>query len=45
MVENHNFKRATLEQEIRELVTGTFGYKEVDTTPYHAISHSLYIPA
>lgn len=42
-VENHNFKRATIEQEVRELLL-FMGYVEVSTTPYHSVSHSLYIP-
>ena len=45
LIENHNFKRATLEQEVRDLLTTEFGYKEVCTTPYHSVSHSLYVPA
>lgn len=44
LVENHNFKRATLEQEVRDHLTAR-GYREVETTPYHAVSHSLYVPA
>lgn len=43
-VENHNFKRATLEQEVRDLVL-SMGYIEVSTTPYHEVSHSLYVPS
>lgn len=43
LVENHNFKRATLEQEVRDFLTQR-GYREVATAPYHAVSHSLYVP-
>lgn len=43
LVENHNFKRATLEAEVREHLLAR-GYREVSTTPYHAVSHSLYVP-
>lgn len=42
VVENHNFKRASLEQEVRSVLIDQFGYREVATTPYHAVSHSLY---
>ena len=42
-VENHNFKRATIEQEVRTFLSAV-GYREVVTTPYHAVSHSLYVP-
>lgn len=46
LVENHNFKRATLEQEVRDALTGpAAGYREVNTAPHHAVSHSLYVPA
>ena len=41
LIENHNFKRATLEQEVREMVTA-WGYREVATRPYHSVSHSFY---
>ena len=42
-VENHNFKRASIEQEVRELVTG-YGYREIATRPHRNYSHSLYVP-
>ena len=42
-VENHNFKRASLEQEVRDLLV-VWDYIEVSTTPYHSVSHSLYVP-
>jgi FkbM family methyltransferase len=42
-VENHNFKRATIEQEVRDLLVGQHGYTEISTVPYHAVSHSLYV--
>ena len=43
-VENHNFKRPVIEQEVRDLVL-SYGYREVSRTPYHAVSHSLFVPA
>ena len=43
-VENHNFKNAAIESDIRALVTG-LGYVEVATRPYGAITHSLYVPS
>jgi FkbM family methyltransferase len=42
LIENHNFKRGTLEDEVRQLVTG-WGYHEVATRPYHSVSHSFYV--
>lgn len=42
-VENHNFKKASLEQEVRSLLT-SMNYREMVTTPYHAVSHSVYYP-
>jgi FkbM family methyltransferase len=45
LIENHIFKAANLEVEVRELLTKEFGYREVSTTPYHSVSHSLYTPA
>ena len=44
LVENHNFKRPTIEQEVRELLTGAKGYREESTVAYHSVSHSLYLP-
>lgn len=41
LVENHNFKRASLEQEVRDLVT-SWGYREIATRPYYAVSHTFY---
>lgn len=46
-IENHIFKRASLYDEVRDLLTsGALGvkYKEISTIKYHAISHSLYHP-
>lgn len=43
MVENHLFKRQSIEHEVRELLV-SWGYKEVMTRPYHYISHSVYVP-
>jgi hypothetical protein len=43
LIENHNFKRATLEQEVRDLVT-SWGYREVATRPYYSVSHTFYTP-
>lgn len=42
-VENHIFKRASLEQEVRDFLI-PIGYKEITSTPYHGVSHSLYRP-
>jgi FkbM family methyltransferase len=42
-VENHNFKNAAIEGDIRALMT-SLGYREVATRPYGAITHSLYVP-
>jgi len=42
LVENHLFKDGNIEQKVRDHV-GTFGsYREVSTTQYHSVSHSLY---
>jgi FkbM family methyltransferase len=43
LVENHNFKDPTLEQQVRDHLTA-LGYKEQGTHPYHSVSHSLYLP-
>jgi FkbM family methyltransferase len=42
-VENHNFKHAATEQEVRAIVT-SWGYREIATRPYRNYSHSLYAP-
>lgn len=42
-VENHQFKDSTLEKRVRELLEG-YGFRHVQTIPYHAVSHSLYEP-
>jgi FkbM family methyltransferase len=42
-LENHVFKRASIEQEVRDLLT-SYGYTEIRTVPYHSVSHSLYLP-
>lgn len=44
LVENHNFKRATIEAEVRELLTAGGRYREESTIAYHSVSHSLYLP-
>ena len=41
-VENHLFKRSTIEAEVRSLLL-SYGYREVMTRPYHSVSHSLYM--
>lgn len=41
-IENHNFKRSTIEAEIRAILL-PYGYREVLTRPYHSVSHSLYV--
>ena len=46
-VENHVFKRASLYEEVRELlIGGNLGarYEEISTVQYHSVSHSLYFP-
>lgn len=43
LVENHNFKRATIEQEIRNFLLA-MNYREVQTLPHHQVTHSLYVP-
>jgi len=43
LVENHNFKRATIEQEVRDFMLG-LNYREVSTVPHHSVTHSLYVP-
>jgi FkbM family methyltransferase len=48
LVENHLFRRASLYEEVRNLLVGGglgVKYKEISTVPYHSISHSLYFPA
>jgi len=47
LVENHLFRRASLYQEVYDLlVEGKLGirYREISTVSYHFISHSLYFP-
>jgi FkbM family methyltransferase len=44
LVENHLFKRASIADEVRELLVGTQGYRHITTLPYHSVSHSLYLP-
>lgn len=44
MVENHLFVRNTIPEEIRTLLA-KFGYQDPTTIPYHAVSHSLYVPS
>lgn len=44
LLENHYFRRASIEEEVRRLVL-SLGYREVATTPYQTVSHSLYVPA
>jgi len=43
LVENHLFKRASLGDEVRGLLS-LYGYNHVCTHPYHAISHSVFRP-
>lgn len=42
-VENHIFKKASLEDDARDLIL-SWGYVEVATKPYGALSHSFYVP-
>ncbi|SRR5258706_1987989 len=42
VIENHLFKRSTIENEIKDFIDGLhLGYVS-ETIPYHAISHSFY---
>lgn len=41
LVENHTFKIPTIESDVRNFLS-TLGYREVETVPYHSVSHSLY---
>jgi hypothetical protein len=41
--ENHKFKIATIEQDVRDLLL-SWNYKEIATHPYHSVSHSYYEP-
>lgn len=43
LLENHYFRRPTIEEEVRQLVL-SLGYKERETVPHQTISHSLYTP-
>lgn len=43
LVENHLFKDAALKDRCAAVLAG-IGYREEGTVPYHAISHSLYLP-
>lgn len=42
-VENHLFIRASIHQEVRDLLL-PMGYTEHSTEQYHSVSHSLYLP-
>lgn len=42
-VENHLFKRASIEQEVRDLLI-SWNYREIQSVPYHSVSHSVYHP-
>jgi len=43
LVENHQFKDATIADQVRRLML-SYGYSEISTHPYHGVSHSLYRP-
>jgi FkbM family methyltransferase len=43
LVENHQFKDATIESRVRSLME-SMAYRHVETVPYHSISHSVYEP-
>jgi FkbM family methyltransferase len=43
LVECHNFKRHSLEREVREHLEGC-GYLHVATHPHHGVSHSFFMP-
>jgi FkbM family methyltransferase len=42
LVENHQFKVPTAEQEVRAILV-ELGYQEISTLPYHGVSHSFYL--
>jgi len=44
LLENHLFKRASIADEVREILVGEHNYREVSTHPHHSVSHSLYEP-
>jgi FkbM family methyltransferase len=47
LVENHLFRRLSIENEIRNILLNEIGgYREVATVPYpvHNVSHTLYVP-
>lgn len=41
LIENHIFKKATIADEVKEILI-SLGYIHCETTPYHSVSHSLY---
>jgi FkbM family methyltransferase len=43
VVENHQFKDATLESRVVAFFSG-IGYETVRVTPYHGVSHGLHVP-
>jgi FkbM family methyltransferase len=43
LVENHVFKRPNVYAEVKDFLSSS-GFREVDTVPYHGVSHSLYVP-
>ncbi len=43
VVENHQFKDATIESRVAEFLHG-LGYETVRVTPYHGVSHGLHVP-
>ena len=43
LVETHAFKRASIEQEVRDLLQSIGPYRHVATRPHHSVTHSLYV--
>ncbi len=44
LVENHQFKDQSTEQQVRDLILGTGLYAERFNAKYHSVSHSFYEP-
>jgi len=43
-VEHHKFKIPTIEEDVRQYLE-SFGYEVMAITPYHSVSHGLYVPS
>lgn len=44
VVENHQFVRNTIQQEVADYVMSLGTHVLQDAKPYHGVSHSLFIP-